>query len=228
VAAPHQNSTTGSISADDVRRVAKDLGRNLSRQEAEATAAYVDLLVRWNARMNLVGHATGSEILTDLVADSWHLADLLEEVDLSPSPRCLDLGAGAGLPGIPLRIVWPDGDYHLVEPREKRALFLKVAVASLRLARTHVVQGRVEELPEDLAPADLIVSRAFRPWAEYLEIVRPLLAPAGVAVVFASEPPEAARSAPGVRLVAERAYVSPSSPSGSRWLWAFTPASISS
>ena len=91
------------------------LGRNLSAEEARLLAVYLDMLVRWNRRMNLVGPASGLEILETLIQDSWFLADLLTE--LAPQPgEILDLGAGAGLPGIPLRVFWKSGRYFLVEP----------------------------------------------------------------------------------------------------------------
>ncbi len=96
-----------------------------------------------------------------------------------------DLGAGAGLPGIPLRMVWHDGEYHLIEVREKRALFLSTVLAQLQstqspLPHTHVFRGRVEEFfDQQIAAgkyANIIVSRAFMPWAEVLELVKGVLA----------------------------------------------------
>ena len=157
----------------------------------------------------------------------WHLADLLADLSaagsLPPKPRCLDLGAGAGLPGVPLRLFWPHGDYLLVEPRHKRSAFLRVAVATLGLMGTAVFPGRVEELPPERLPADLVLARAFLPWPELLELASRLLALRGMVVAFAHDPePDAERIPDGWRFVCGRSY---SSPEGSRSFWVFTPAS---
>lgn len=163
------------------------LGRNLSAEEARLLAVYLDMLVRWNRRMNLVGPASGPEILETLVQDSWFLADLLTE--LAPQPgEILDLGAGAGLPGIPLRVFWKSGRYFLVEPRRKRAIFMEQALAVLRLPDTFVLPVRMEELPPARRKAGLVVSRAFRPWQELLANVREYLAPDGRVLIMSNAP----------------------------------------
>ncbi len=132
--------------ASQVAAAAARLGRALTDEQAGLLAAYLGLLVKWNSRMNLVGPSAWPEILETLVQDSWHLADLLESLDPQPA-ETLDLGAGAGLPGIPLRVFWTSGDYWLVEPRQKRALFMEQAAAHMRLPRTRVVCARMEALP---------------------------------------------------------------------------------
>jgi 16S rRNA m(7)G-527 methyltransferase (EC 2.1.1.-) len=143
--------------ADQVASSAARLGRVLSAEEARLLTVYLGLLVKWNSRMNLVGPATWTEILEILIQDSWHLADLLQT--LTPQPgQTLDLGAGAGLPGIPLRVFWQSGDYYLVEPRQKRAIFMEQAAAHMKLPRTKVICGRMEALPAARRQADLIVS----------------------------------------------------------------------
>ena len=115
---------------------------------------YVDMLAAWNRAMNLTGGRDGADILEHLVPDSFELAAFLSSGPLADAadaagpdgPRVLDLGAGAGLPGIPLRMVWERGEYTLVEAREKRALFLANALAALDLARTTVWRGPAEAL----------------------------------------------------------------------------------
>ena len=172
--------------ADQVASSAARLGRVLSAEEARLLTVYLGLLVKWNSRMNLVGPATWTEILEILIQDSWHLADLLQT--LTPQPgQTLDLGAGAGLPGIPLRVFWPSGDYYLVEPRQKRAIFMEQASAHMKLPRTKVICGRMEALPAARRQADLIVSRAFMPWKKLLAEVRGYLAPQGRVLVMSNE-----------------------------------------
>lgn len=175
------------LSEEETAARSAALGRRLSAKEIRLLAAYLEVLVKWNRRVNLVGPASGAEILETLVQDSWLLADLLHTLD--PQPEIiLDLGAGAGLPGIPLRIVWNSGHYFLVEPRQKRAIFMSQALAALRLPNTFVLNMRMEELPPASRTAELIVSRAFRPWRELLASARDYLAPDGRLLVMASTP----------------------------------------
>jgi len=156
---------------------------------ARQLCAYLATLQKWNRRMNLVGPSHWRDILASLASDSWHLAAFLEALPLPDEPRCMDLGAGAGLPGIPLRMLWQQGSYVMVELRQKRALFLNQVLALAPLPGVLIREGRAEEALEELAPLDLVLSRAFMPWERLLELVRPHLAPAGCVVIMANEPP---------------------------------------
>ncbi len=204
---------------------AKVLGRELSPGQAEKLAVYLGLLAVWNAKMNLVGPHDWRAMLSELVADSWHLADFLDGLALPAEPRTLDLGSGAGLPGIPLRLFWPRGEYRLVEVREKRVVFMTTALSHLGLPGTSVFMGPAERLPESMRGVDLVVSRAFRPWAEVLSLAGKLIASCGLVIIMANSPPPPERAWPGGwRLSASREY--PSS-AGQRYFWAFTPESCS-
>lgn len=183
---------------------------------------YVDMLLAWNRAINLTGGRDRADILARLIPDSFELAAFLESAPLAEvpalaaAPRVWDLGAGAGLPGIPLRMVWDKGDYTLIEAREKRALFLANALAQLELPRTTVFRGTAEALfAREPHGADIILSRAFMPWEKLLPFCEPGLAPGGVVIIFASE---ASGEIPAPwRLCAETAY----SVGGSRrWFWA--------
>jgi hypothetical protein len=142
---------TSAITAASVaeRLVAQDL--RVAPEQAEKLAVYLDVLAAWNRRVNLVGPSDWTVILDELVADSPHLAAFLDSPEVAGllgsaggEPLCLDFGAGAGLPGIPLRILWPRGDYVLIEVRAKRAAFLAEVLARLGLPRTTVFSGRAE------------------------------------------------------------------------------------
>jgi 16S rRNA (guanine527-N7)-methyltransferase len=156
--------TPGNVAAK-----ALSLGRELTVEQAGGLAAYLGLLQAWNRKTNLVGPRVWNEMLSELVADSWHLADLLAGLELPAEPATLDFGAGAGIPGIPLRLFWPVGRYVLIEPRAKRAAFLRQCAAMLRLPRTEVFEGRGEAVK---LRADICLSRAFQPWREFLETAR--------------------------------------------------------
>lgn len=174
------------LDAARVAAASARLGRVLTDDQAGMLAVYLGLLVKWNSRMNLVGPAKWPEILETLIQDSWHLADLLQTIEPQPA-ETLDLGAGAGLPGIPLRVFWTAGDYWLVEPRQKRALFMEQVAAHMRLPRTRVLCARMEALPQARRQAGLIVSRAFMPWKKLLAEVRSYLAPGGRVLVMSNE-----------------------------------------
>jgi 16S rRNA (guanine527-N7)-methyltransferase len=224
---------------DRITALAADLGRTLTREQALGLSRYLGLLLQWNQRMNLVGPGDWKTVLTDLVADSWLLADFLDTLPLlkiatnsppnslseSPpkKPLAVDLGAGAGLPGLPLRLFWPEGTYHLVEIRRKRTAFLLQAVAAMGLRRTVVRPERAEQALPALSPVDLCLSRAFLPWPRLLELVRPWLAPKGLVLIMANEaPPEPLPE--GWSLQAVRGY-----PSGdkTRYFWSLAAAVIS-
>ncbi|BDV01356.1 ribosomal RNA small subunit methyltransferase G [Thermodesulfomicrobium sp. WS] len=171
-----------SIPLPEIESAARALGRQLTQQEAQGLARYLSLLSLWNTRMNLVG-ARHWRAMLELAQDSWHVADVLHRWDQSPR-LTLDLGAGAGLPGIPLRLFWDQGTYVLVEPRHKRSVFLRQAVVELGLSRTKVAACRMEELPPELRHADLVLARAFLPPPELLAAARSVLRPGGTLLLM--------------------------------------------
>ena len=166
------------------------LGLAAPEQALPPLRDYLELLLRWNRVMNLVGVSIWQRALHTLVVDSFHLAAFLRQSDLAlpASPACWDLGAGAGLPGIPLRILWQDGAYWLVEAREKRALFMRTFLASHPLPGTQVHCGRAETFMPRAGQADLILSRAFMPWAKLLDFIAPHLTPTGIVVLLLNDP----------------------------------------
>ncbi|KAB1437253.1 16S rRNA (guanine(527)-N(7))-methyltransferase RsmG [Pseudodesulfovibrio senegalensis] len=189
------------INADNVTRSVAKLGRKTTPEQADLLARYLGMLEQWNRRMNLVGPSRWEDMLDSLVVDSLYLAEFLNDRTLRADPLCLDLGAGAGLPGIPLRMFWQSGRYWLVEVRQKRVGFMRSALARLDLPRTEVFHGRAEDALERLqqsgqeSTADLIVSKAFMPWDKLLDFTRPMLRPAtgdqagGQLVILSNDPP---------------------------------------
>lgn len=195
---------------------------------AERLAAYMRILMTWNKRMNLVGPGGWRRAFDELVADSLHLAAWFDDLALAPE-LCLDLGAGAGLPGIPLRSVWGRGRHLLVEVRAKRAAFMRAALRELKplgLEGVEVFEARAEDALERWGAhgADLVLSRAFMPPEKYLALVRGHLGPGGRCLVMASQPPAAAEAHPGWRVVQTHAYAGPgSAPGRERWFWLLAP-----
>ncbi len=225
-----------------VARAAAGLGRVLSDAQAGILAGYLNLLLRWRGKANLVGPGDWETILATLVADSWHVADFLASpaaAAVLPSAGaplvCLDFGAGAGLPGVPLRAFWDRGAYVLLEARTKRAAFLREAAARLPLPGLSVAEGRVEAtVPAILAHKPevfvLCLSRAFAPWPRFLEICRDLVRRPMAVLTMTGEAPAPQAVPSGFVLATGASYGSGGSGGASgrtRYVSLFAPESIS-
>ena len=176
----------------------------LTMQQATSLAVYLELLLKWNQRINMVGFKTWQSVLGNLVLDSFHLGEFIKKIIYPHVPSTWDLGAGAGLPGIPLRMVWTDGDYWMVESREKRALFLATALSRLALSNTSVFHGRAEAFMPSMPAANIILSRAFIPWPQLLKLVSPYLHIDGHVILLSSMPVD--QSPDGWRITASTEY----------------------
>lgn len=146
---------------------------NINRPAAIAPlAGYVALLARWNRVYNL----TSVRQPEDMVFR--HILDSVAVLPWLCGPRVLDVGSGAGLPGIPLAIVRPDCQFYLLDSNGKRTRFMQQAVTELGLTNVQVVQARVEAYrPAELF--DSILSRAFATLADMLHGAGHLCAPGG-------------------------------------------------
>ena len=135
-----------------------------SSQQIEKLEIYLRMLMKRNHSINLTGFSDERLVRERLFADTFYLAPFLDGLLAHKSqPFIWDLGAGAGLPGIPLRTVWDKGVYIMVEARVKRALFMENALALLKLRQTKVFEGRAEKFFSVVdKKADCILSRAFR------------------------------------------------------------------
>lgn len=136
------------------------------------TNTYTELLLKYNKTMNLIGPMDSDEIQSKLFVDSL-VAALAEK----PRGRILDVGSGAGLPGIVLGIFYPETSVTLVEPRRKRADFLSLAVRTLELKDAVVFQKRIEVVPPDTY--DYVIAKAFRKPVEWLKIAEKWTKPNG-------------------------------------------------
>jgi 16S rRNA (guanine527-N7)-methyltransferase len=116
--------------------------------------SYLDFLVKWNRKINLTSEKTPSEILHRHIFDSLQYARFV-----SPNDHVIDIGSGAGFPGIPLKILYPHLNLILVESQRKRCSFLDVVVSNLGLQNTRVINERAE----NISPAprvDVVILRA--------------------------------------------------------------------
>jgi 16S rRNA (guanine527-N7)-methyltransferase len=121
---------------------------------ASQLVSYLDLLVKWNEKINLTSEKTPSEILQRHIFDSLQYARVI-----SPNDNIMDIGSGAGFPGVPLKIVYPSLALTLVESQRKRCSFLEVVVFNLSFQNTSVVNERAEKISPK-PRVDVVILRA--------------------------------------------------------------------
>ena len=119
---------------------------------------YLELLELWNSKIDLVSPAKKEILIERHIQDSF-AAYLLISKEVGRINSCLDIGSGAGLPGIIFAILESQSDFYLLEPREKRQIFLKEAKSKLELDNLHLIKSRIEDYKSE-AKFDLICSRA--------------------------------------------------------------------
>jgi 16S rRNA (guanine527-N7)-methyltransferase len=144
-------------------------------EASERFETYLEILLHFNDSMNLIGPMEADEVVDTLLIDS-----ILPAVLRRPEGSIIDVGTGAGLPGIPLSVLYPDRDVVLVEPRKKRTTFLKIARQRLGLDHLQLERCRVEELDDDqIGVHDIAISKAFQSPDEWLRTAEPLVDDAG-------------------------------------------------
>jgi 16S rRNA (guanine527-N7)-methyltransferase len=183
------------------------LGRPLSDLELERLVKYVQLLIKWQRSQRLVGSSEPDWIIDHIVIDSLLFARLLP----STTDRILDIGSGAGVPGIPLKIVNEQISFTLLEARPKRVSFLSAVVRELALVRCDVVNERLEAVADERSLFfDVAVLRCAGNPADLLAAALQVLKPGGV--VIAAGPPRR-RPTLGVD------WIEVEGPRGSRLFW---------
>ena len=148
------------------------MGLELETAVQTRLLAYIDLLAKWNRSYNLTAVRKPEQMLVRHLFDSLVIHSFLR------GPRILDVGTGAGLPGIPLALACPEHDFTLLDSNSKKTRFITQAVAELGLDNVTVVQSRIEAYTA--AGFDTIVSRAFSSLAEFVSAVQPLLTADGI------------------------------------------------
>lgn len=131
---------------------AAEIGINLDSSQVEKFAIYLRQLQQWNKTINLTSITDEKEIVVKHFVDS--LAGLQAE-RIEQGARIIDIGAGAGFPGIPLKIARPDIALTLVEPVKKKTAFLLFIIGLLHLEHSHVYEGTIEQFLKDSSPNEL-------------------------------------------------------------------------
>ncbi|NYT61463.1 16S rRNA (guanine(527)-N(7))-methyltransferase RsmG [Alcaligenaceae bacterium] len=141
---------------------ALELNLELGMEQADTLLAYMAQLQRWNRTYNLTALREPDQMLVQHLFDSLSVVVPLTEIldkNTVLNPCIVDVGSGAGLPGVVLAVLRPHWQVHCIDAVEKKMAFVRQMAAVLRLSNLHAVHARIEALPP--FNADIIVSRAF-------------------------------------------------------------------
>jgi 16S rRNA (guanine527-N7)-methyltransferase len=179
---------------------AREWGVELTPEQIEAFELYYRQLIAWNESVNLTSITDYEEVQVKHFLDSLSCLQVLTPV--APQTRCIDIGAGAGFPGLPLKIVRPQMWLTLLEATGKKVLFLEHIVGKLGVQEVEIIKGRAEELARQPAHREgykVALARAVAQLPVLLEYALPLLATGGIFVAQKGaeieDEVEAARSA---------------------------------
>ena len=141
-------------------------------EQQQQLLTYIDLLQKWNSVYNLIGNAEPKHIIDRHIIDSLLVLPYLQ------GKNVIDVGTGAGLPGIPLAIMLPNHQFTLLDSNGKKTRFVTQAKLTLKLSNLTVVNKRVEEYQPEIL-FDVVISRAFASLAEMIHLTEHLCAPQG-------------------------------------------------
>jgi 16S rRNA (guanine527-N7)-methyltransferase len=178
----------------ELARALASLALPVPAAAVEGLGRYYALLLRWQGRVRLVGRTDPATVAVVHLADALTVLPFLAH--LPAGARVVDIGTGAGLPGIPLALARRDLAFDLVEPDHRKAAFVKAAVAGLGLGsvRVHARKAEGEPAGEGIPQGALVVSRAFRAPETWLPLARAYVEAGGrvVAMMAAQAPAEEA------------------------------------
>ncbi len=157
--------------AGELRVGSDELGISLQQSQYDQLLEFLHLLGKWNQVYNLTAITEPRKMLSHHLLDSLALMP-----SLLRAKKVLDVGSGAGLPGIPLAIALPDTIWVMLDSNARKTRFIRQAIAHCGLSNAQVVQSRVQDYhaPDSL---DFIISRAYAPLSEFCGSVAHLIGP---------------------------------------------------
>ena len=163
--------------ADLLKEGIKELGLLYSEKQIGAFLEYLAELKKWNKAYNLTGLKTDRAIIIKHFLDSLLFARALPPETLTLA----DIGSGAGFPGIPIKIIFPHLSVFLVEPTQKKAIFLRHISSRLQLRQVEIIDKRVEDLKG--LKVDVAVTRALCSIREFIDKAKDILNKNGILVL---------------------------------------------
>ncbi|MDO4267011.1 MAG: 16S rRNA (guanine(527)-N(7))-methyltransferase RsmG [Eubacteriales bacterium] len=174
------------IFVDKMKSGAEELGISLSDIQSEQFYQYYKLLIQWNKVMNLTAITELEDVVSKHFIDSMAL---VKAVEVKEGCRLIDVGTGAGFPGIPLKILFPGLQVTLLDSLNKRINFLNTVTDQLGLSGTETIHGRAEDFgrnPKYREAFDLCVSRAVANTATLSEYCLPFVKQGGYFIPYKS------------------------------------------
>lgn len=171
---------------DTFKKGLEELNISVNEKQMNQFLQYYELLIEWNKVMNLTGITEFNEVVEKHYLDSLCLIKVIPDLN---NQKVLDLGTGAGFPGIPLKIVFPDLNIVLMDSLNKRILFLDEVISQLGLKNITAVHGRAEEMArrkEYRQQFDICVSRAVSNLASLSEYCIPFVSLNGYFISYKS------------------------------------------
>lgn len=162
--------TTHENIAREIAEIAENSSLELNQQQTQRLAEYAALVIKWQSITNLTAATSATQFARE------HIADCLTVTPYLVGQRLLDVGSGAGLPGIVLSIARPGLSVTVLEPRARRARFLTQAKIELDLTSLEVVCQRLEQFRPSV-PIDVVICRAFGSLTKFVTVCAPLQVP---------------------------------------------------
>lgn len=162
----------------------KDAGLDISEQTQQKLLAYLALMQKWNKVHNLTAVRDADEMVT------LHLLDSLVVLPFIDAKNLLDVGSGAGLPGIPLALCLPNLQVTVIDSNSKKVSFMRQAKAELGISNLEVLGGRVEDIAST-KKFEIIISRAFSDLSLFISLTHHLLDAQGKWLAMKGVYPEA-------------------------------------
>jgi 16S rRNA (guanine527-N7)-methyltransferase len=153
-------------------------------EQIEQLLAFIKLIAKWNKAYNLTAVRNNEDMARLHILDSLAILPHIE------GKRVIDIGTGAGLPGIPLAIFLPDVEFVLLDSNAKKTRFVQQVILELKLKNVSVIHSRVEQYRPELG-FDTITTRAFANLPDMVKMTAHLLSPNGVLLAMKGQIPEA-------------------------------------
>jgi len=167
--------------ADSLQKGIKQLNLDATREQQTQLISLLEQLIKWNKTYNLTAIKTPKEGLTLHLLDSLAVVPFIKANSVLDVPNVLDVGTGAGFPGLPLAIMLPEVNFTLLDSNAKKTRFIRQQIHLLGLNNVEVIHSRVEQ-QQNISENErfaIIISRAFASLANMVSLTQHLLAENG-------------------------------------------------